>query len=88
MHPCLAVQDIVELIVRFAEDASLFVPGRQPSPSLVLLQTCKSFYEPACNVRWRHLTQFEPLLRLFERNPALSKGRPMAIEVRVQRMPF
>ena len=66
MHPCLYVHDIVELIARFAEDGA----GSGASPALALLQTCRAFYEPACNIRWNRLKSFQPLLSLF-----LMKGR-------------
>ena len=82
MHPCLAVHEIVELVVGFAEDDYYcFSVGNSTPPSLTLLQTCRSFYEAGCNARWKHLDRFEPLLRLFTPNPAVSNGHPLSFEV-------
>ena len=87
MHRCLAIQEIVELIVSFAEDAHVSSKGSQ-HPSIAILQTCRSFYNPGCNSRWRELTQIEPLLNLFDPNPQArsgSEGRPTPLEVRLLR---
>ena len=87
MHPCLAVEEIVELVARFAQDevdeawSKRLV--RLRSPAIALAQTCKSFYEPACNVRWSLLKSVQPLLRLFKPDLSVvsSKG-PIPLEVR------
>ena len=87
MHRCLAIQEIVELIVSFAEDTHASSNSLH-HPSTAILQTCRSFYEPGCNSRWRELTQFGALLNLFEPNPALSSSDeyPMSLEVRLFRL--
>lgn len=59
MHPCLYVHDIIELVARFAED------NAGPSSVLALVKTCRTFYEPASNIRWRRLKSLNPLLNLF-----------------------
>ena len=64
MHRCLAVEDIVEEILLFAEASSDAV-GSPRAPSYAFLRACKAFYEPACNVRWRVLKSFLPLVQLF-----------------------
>ena len=45
MHRCLAIQEIVELIVSFAEDTHASGNSLH-HPSTAILQTCRSFYEP------------------------------------------
>ena len=84
MHACLAVQDIVERIAQFAEDAHVASPNAShSSPCVALSQPCRNFYEPGCNVRWRHLTKFEPLLRLLPLDPKILRGHRMSPEVRM-----
>ena len=78
MHRCLAVEDIVEEILHYAETGSTVV-GTKRAPSFVLMQACKSFYQPACNVRWSTLVAFSPLVRLFSQG-AVGKG-PTTLEV-------
>ena len=86
MHRCLEVEEIVELITQWAEDIHWeeWWAVRDPKPSVVVAQTCRAFYEPGCNVRWRELPSFDPLLRVFlaNRNVALKRDGPVSLEVR------
>ena len=66
MHRCLEVAEIVQQFIQFAEDDARKVWWEaRPPPSLVLAQTCRAFYEPACNVHWSRMDSFQPLLDLF-----------------------
>lgn len=60
MHRCFYVEEIVELIAAFAGDGRYH--GRPPAS---LARTCRSFYDPICNLVWRKLDSFVPLLALF-----------------------
>ena len=60
MHPCLLVSEIIELIIKFSDSNN--PPHSSPA---ALAQTCRAFYEPACDIRWKSLNSLQPLLRCF-----------------------
>ena len=82
MHRCLVVQEIIEQVARFAEDAHVATKGVQP-PSVVLLQTCRSFYEAGCNVHWRIIPRFEPLWNIFSSDPTLFESCCYGVPIEV-----
>ena len=84
MHPCLGVEDIVELIAHFTEeDLDIAQTGAKPAASVALARTCRAFYEPASNVVWSQLSSILPLTKLFKLDPCVfTIQSPISLQVR------
>ena len=86
MHSCLKVEEVVEMIALFADiEAEEDWIQRWPPPSAALARTCRRLYEPACNILWRKLQSFEPLLRVFiaHRSATAKPDSPVSLDASV-----
>ncbi|KAL4243640.1 hypothetical protein ABKN59_011203 [Abortiporus biennis] len=66
MHPCLQIHEIFSVIAELASYTPYSsVSKGSPHPVCALIRTCRTFYEPACDILWRNIPGLVPLFRLF-----------------------